>query len=48
MVENGFEVEEYNSFENMCSLFPYECQSLNKIEKLFSFLNSFLVFKKKN
>ena len=34
------------SFSELCKRFPYECQSMNRAEKEFSFLNSYIVFLK--
>ena len=34
------------SFSELCTKFPYECQSMNKTEKEFSFLNSYVIFSK--
>lgn len=34
------------SFSELCKKFPYECQSMNRAEKEFSFLNSYVVFTK--
>ena len=33
-------------FADLCSKFPYECQSMNTVEKQFSFLNTCMVFVK--
>ena len=34
------------SFSELCKKFPYECQSMNNVEKEFSFLNSYIIFSK--
>lgn len=43
LTDNGFKVTFVKSFESMCKHFPYECMSMNSVEKEFSFLNSFII-----
>ena len=44
MKENKLKHIQTTSFSELCKKFPYECQSMNPIEKQFSFLNSYMVF----